>query len=131
MDGAGWENGDFTGDGAVNAQDLNVIGINWQNGEAAPAAGRRVPRAPLAAAQRVTAAVVDVAIDHFVMGGRMAGRDRLASLSDNVSSEYGFEFNRSRYVASSFRRHSMRRDESLAQVEDDEAKLVDDLFAKL
>ena len=27
----GWSDADFTFDGAVNAADLNFIGINWQN----------------------------------------------------------------------------------------------------
>jgi hypothetical protein len=46
--GAGWEDGDFTGEGNVNAGDLNLLALNWRKTAAAAAA--RVPRAPLAAA---------------------------------------------------------------------------------
>lgn len=35
--GNSWAEGDFTGDGVVDAQDLNVVGINWQTGVAAAA----------------------------------------------------------------------------------------------
>ncbi len=43
--GAGWAGGDFTGDDFVDARDLNLLGLNWRN--AAAAAAARVPRAPL------------------------------------------------------------------------------------
>ena len=126
MDGAGWGNGDFTGDGAVNAMDLNVIGVNWRNGAAAAAHGR-APRAPLAAAaQQAPVAIVDEAIDQVGTEGRAADRDALRLPSGDSRVEYGFEVKRSRYDASSF-----RRDDGLAQAEDDETKLVDDLFATL
>jgi hypothetical protein len=130
MDGAGWGNGDFTGDGAVDSADLNVIGINWRSGAAAAAAHGRAPRAPLAAGHQAPIAIVDEAIDQVGSEGRAADRDALLP-PDDSKVEYGFELSRSRYDASSFRRDSVRRDDGLTQVEDDETKLVDDLFARL
>jgi hypothetical protein len=47
--GAVWADGDFTGDGMVDARDLNLLALNWRKAAEAPAAAR-VPRAPLAAA---------------------------------------------------------------------------------
>ena len=41
---SGWADGDFSGDGAVNVVDLNRVGINWLQSTQAAA---RVPRAPL------------------------------------------------------------------------------------
>ena len=118
MDGAGWENGDFTGDGAVNAQDLNLIGINWRSGEAAAAAHGRVPRAPLAAAQKVPVAIVDVAIEDVVAQARgRADRDAALLPSDATSSEYGFEVKRARYDALSFRRDFVRGAEASDQAD--------------
>ncbi len=132
MDGVGWEEGDFTGDGTVDAQDLNIIGINWRAGDV-PAAARRVPRAPLAAVHRVPVAVLDIAMDDVAAEeARVADRDdALASRSGSVNIKYGFENSRSRYITSRTRRDFVRGDEPSDQVEDDEVKLVDDLFARL
>lgn len=38
QDVAGWEQGDFTGDGFVDAQDLNELAVNWQSGVISPTA---------------------------------------------------------------------------------------------
>jgi hypothetical protein len=48
-----WEQGDFTRDGIVNAADLNVLAMNWQYGVALPAS------APLAHNDQLTEAVDD------------------------------------------------------------------------
>jgi hypothetical protein len=51
MAAVGWAQGDYSGDGKVNAADLNLLGVNWRSGVAAAAtavANQRVPRAPLA-----------------------------------------------------------------------------------
>jgi hypothetical protein len=50
----GWERGDFNGDSLVNAMDLNILGLNWRNGEAVAAAA-----AGNSAQQRISPPVVD------------------------------------------------------------------------
>ncbi len=63
-----WAEGDFTRDGNVDAADLNALALNWQSGVTAQALAAkrtgedlglaRLPRAPLAVADRLIAAPV-------------------------------------------------------------------------
>jgi hypothetical protein len=57
-------------------------------------------------------------------------RDLVLSLSQRVSRENDFKPSRSRYDVRSFRRDSVQRDRALDQLDNDETKLIDDLFAK-
>lgn len=138
-----WRGCTFTGDGVVNAQDLNLVGDNWRSGEdAAAASHERVPRAPLAAIRKATA-IVDITIDHVTTAEYAAAGFTLALPADNSRIAYGFEAQRTPHDAVGFRRGSVQRDEALAQGAcderaqgpwvdaDNEVKLVEALFARL
>ena len=82
----GWCAGDFTADGRVDVNDLNRIGLNWQqdvSGEAAAASVGRTPRAPLAA-HAAARPVVDAAVEVGIASEVLLDRRSFISNARNV-----------------------------------------------
>jgi hypothetical protein len=97
----GWCSADFNADGQVDAKDLNILALNWRK-DVSGVANARVPRAPLA--NRVVAAPAAAPQDSDVL--IVASEPRFSPGDMNV--ELGTEYVSSSQVAERYVRRELR-----------------------